>query len=287
MIENKCICCSEKSSFYLEKKNEHGNFSIFRCKNCKSGFVHPYPDEEQLTNYYENDKYRNTSVNEIIEQENIFPNTTLDAERIIYNFNKFKNSSQNNLLDIGCGYGWFCKIAKEHNFNVTATELNKNCRKISFDLSKIHPLKRLVDDKFSEEFQDHFDFIILSQILEHLKIDNKLLNNINKILIPGGIICVAVPNFGSFLSFLQGKKDMFIIPPEHINFFTLEGLKILFLKNNFEIIKHETVSRYNKSKFKKFLLFRFLLFPFLDLFFSISDKLKKGMFLNIYFKKKH
>ena len=48
--------------------------------------------------------------------------------------------------------------------------------------------------------------------------------NLSAILVPDGIVAVAVPHFGSLLSRLQGKKDMFICPPEHLNFFSRRGL---------------------------------------------------------------
>lgn len=80
---------------------------------------------------------------------------------------------------------------------------------------------------------------------------------------------------------------MFINPPEHLNFFTLIVLKNSFSKHNFEIVKFETISRYDKKKLKKKNKFIFILFPLLDIFFFISDKFSRGMYLNVYFKKNY
>jgi len=284
MIKNS-ICCDENLTFYFNKKNEYGNFPIFKCKKCNSGYVFPYPDDEILLDYYKNQIYRNQDYKNIFNEERIFPNSSIDAKRIIKNLLEFKNDNKKNLLDIGCGYGWICKEGVENGFNVIATELNYNCRNITTQMSGVEPLDRLIDHSFCKEYENKFDFIVLSQVLEHIKLDEFFLTNLIKLLKNDGIIVIAVPNFGSFLSILQGKNDMFLTPPEHINYFTLKGLYKIFKKKNLDLINFETISRYNKIKFLKKNKFLKFFFPLLDFFFYCSDKFNKGMFINIYLRK--
>ena len=73
-----------------------------------------------------------------------------------------------------------------------------------------------------------FDVVLMSQVLEHITDLESTLDYLRDLLAPNGIAAIAVPHFGSWLSRLQGKKDMFIVPPEHLNFFSRAGLTALF-----------------------------------------------------------
>lgn len=282
---NKSICCKDEIIFYFNKKYKYKNFQVFRCKNCNSGYVHPYPKDEVLIDLYANENYKIKTCKDVIKDEEEFPNSSIDSKRIIENLLHYKKDNKKDLLDVGCGSGWICKEAMNNNFNVTATELNLNNRNLTFEMSGVKPLDRIIDSNFCNEFENKFDFIVLSQVLEHLKVDNYFLDNLSKLLKKDGILVIAVPNFSSFLSFLQGKNDMFIIPPEHINYFTFLGLKNLFMNINLEVINYETVSRYDKFKLKKQNKLLSFLFPILDVFFYVSDKFNKGIFINIYLRK--
>ena len=83
MRYNKCICYSGDLIFYFDKKIESNLYPIYKCKICKYGFVFPYPSDKDLIEFYDDhDDYRKLTINKIIEEENFFPNSILDAKRI-------------------------------------------------------------------------------------------------------------------------------------------------------------------------------------------------------------
>src|SRR5262245_20764691 len=86
-------CGGRKTAFWFQKTNEHGAFEIHRCRDCASGFVLPRPTWEFLEKFYAGYDYgrdRNGhwphSIKErlaqILEEERLFPNSTVDAKRI-------------------------------------------------------------------------------------------------------------------------------------------------------------------------------------------------------------
>lgn len=114
------------------------------------------------------------------------------------------------------------------------------------------------------------------------------MGNLHKVLRPGGIVAIAVPHFGSLLSRLQGTKDIFVSPPEHINYFSKRGLKELFLKNGFRLLLIETVSKVPRRRIQRVLRVRIAGAVAWRTIFAamwLSDWFGWGMVVNAYLEK--
>ena len=146
----------------------------------------------------------------------------------------------------------------------------------------------MFDRDLARAYKDRFDIALLSHVLEHANDPEAFVDNLRLVLKDGGIAAVAVPHFGSALSRVQGKRDMFICPPEHLNFFSAIGLVHLFERSGFRILYLETVSKLNRLKIRRIVrspllsewawrgLYRVL---------NIADSIGWGMVLNAYFGK--
>jgi hypothetical protein len=73
----------------------------------------------------------------------------------------------------------------------------------------------------------------------------------HRLLEPGGILAIALPNYGSITRRLLQERDPFVCPPTHLNFFSPQSLSSLLRKHGFEVEKIEWVSRLPKSTFEK------------------------------------
>jgi hypothetical protein len=79
----------------------------------------------------------------------------------------------------------------------------------------------------------------MSQILEHVSDVNSWMRNAWGLLKRGGTIAIALPNFNSMFRLVLGRRDPYIIPPEHLNFFSTGNLKALLSKHGFKVIREE------------------------------------------------
>ena len=294
----KCNICNSDSFFWFTSNYDELNpFDIYKCNNCKSAFVNPSPSEDALKQFYNSEKNSMTNnissdtpeaIKEIIRYEENNPNSTIDAQRIIANLKEIRppNNNSNLFLDVGAGYGFFSNAAKNAGYEVEALESNKIVQKVFFELNKFNPKDKFFNGQYAKENQNKFSIILLSQVLEHLSLESKPVLNIRNCMKDQGVAVICVPHFRSLISMLQGKNDMFITPPEHLNFFTIKGLNKLFQSNGFKLIKIETVSRLSMETIANRFgpLSGLVYFP-IQIILKLADYLNLGMFINAYYEK--
>jgi SAM-dependent methyltransferase len=192
-------------------------------------------------------------------------------------------------LDVGAGNGTFSHVANSHGFSVDAIEPSKNAGAIFCELNGFLPHEGLFDCAFAQKLRDAYDVVLLSQVLEHLMQPLEVVRNIHTVLHNGGLAIIAVPYVGSLLSRLQGPNDIFVTPPEDLNFFSRRGLSALFLRGGLHLRFVETVSKVSRRRIEHLARFRAvgaLGWRALYAAMLFSNWVNLGMVLIMYFEKK-
>ena len=281
------ICKGKIVSDYFTKKNKHGEYPIRRCELCKSAFVWPRPDGDSLELFYRDSSYSNMTCEEALSSDaNYYPDSVADAARIIARCSEL--SKGKDFLDVGAGIGRFSRKAYESGFQVSACEPNPNARAVFRQLNIFEPDSCLFDEQYVKSHEEVFDVVLLSQVLEHIADPEKMVQHIYRVLRKEGIAAIAVPHYGSLLSKVQGKKDMFMSPPEHLNFFSKRGITSLFHKSGFKLEFMHTVTKMNKNFFTKRIPFAPIstgLWASVYGALKITELFDMGMVINAYFRK--
>jgi len=127
------------------------------------------------------------------------------------------------VLDIGCGPGFLLQRFQQSGWNVQGTELSER--------SAAHARERLglpvhVGDLASAQWPAaSFDAVVLWHVLEHLPRPQSTIAEAERILRPGGVLLVAVPNFGRCEARLARDKWFHLDVPRHLNHFTVPILR--------------------------------------------------------------
>jgi len=104
-----------------------------------------------------------------------------------------KISQKDIVLEIGCGTGLFTR--KVHDFtnaNITAIDISEELLEIA--KSKSNVAKYIIGDAMNLSFDDNsFDVVFGSSVLHHLEME-RAMNEIFRVLKPGGRIIFAEPN---------------------------------------------------------------------------------------------
>ena len=125
----------------------------------------------------------------------------------------FEKEKRGKILDLGCGRGDYSKMLKDFGFEVVACDLDeeffKYKKEIEFKKCDINEPLIFVDSTF--------DYVLLLEVIEHLRNPYHFMKEINRILKFNGVLVISVPNIlnlKSRLRFLfEGAFDYYRDPP--------------------------------------------------------------------------
>ena len=154
--------------------------------------------------------------------------------------------SNKDVLDVGCGHGYFSRELKSANNNIVGvdilaspSELDVFDEYIQADLNdRGVDLRALVGDR-------RFDFILLQDILEHLTDPDTMLRACRDLLRPHGVVLISVPNVANITvraSLLLGNfeyTERGILDKTHLKFFTRKTARRFVEQNGFEVLDHQ------------------------------------------------
>ncbi len=251
----KCVVCeSSNIRFRFIKRQDGKEYSIWKCKKCGSGFLNPRPPQIFLEAIYSRSGHglvKPVSLQEILSAEKSYPNSTIDAKRLVQGaYQLLKKRDPLNLVDIGSGYGFYSAMALSLGYSVVAVNPSVWENNVYEQMNGFRPIQLMFENV---DFGDKkFETVIMSQVLEHIQQPKMMLEKVRELLSEGGIIAIAVPNINSFRTKIIGYRDNSCYwVPEHLNFFSYKGLRYLLEDVGFQIVDYTVVSRIPYTAFSK------------------------------------
>ena len=262
-IRNKCPFCENRNltkifsksykdpqiqnflkSYYNNKKIlkilKNDYYTLIECLDCRLIFQKNIPDYKLSEFLY--DKV-------ISAKKSLYKKKNLDIEnfeqyfkdaKIINNLCKKKNN-QINILEFGCGWGYWANLMRSLNFNVETVEFSK---KRSQFLKK----RGIKNHLKLTSVKKKFDIIYTDQVLEHLETPNKIIKDLNKKLKIGGFMIHKFPSTKNFKNKLKNnykiKKDC-AHPLEHINLINKKSMYALAQKLKLKPLSPYIVKNFN------------------------------------------
>jgi SAM-dependent methyltransferase len=201
---------------------------IVRCSRCTHMQLDRFPDDEELAVAYEeaaSDDY----VEEEAGQRASFAAVLERVERHV---------AKGRILDIGCWVGFLLAEARDRGWTECV-----GVEPSSF--ASTYARERLGLDVRQEDLLDadlptaHFDAVCMGDVLEHLTDTDKALARMRELLAPGGVLVLAVPDAGSRIARLLGKRWWSVIPT-HIHYFTRQSITTMLDRAGYEVLEMAT-----------------------------------------------
>jgi SAM-dependent methyltransferase len=153
-------------------------------------------------------------------------------DEIVAGFAPYRRA--NRLLDIGCGAGSLLEAARRAGWEAEGVEVSRP--------SVEHVRARGFEVFYGELAEAHypaasFDVVTASEILEHLPEPKELLREIARIVRPGGLFWGTTPHGRGLSARALGVGWSAVHPPEHLQLFSLPGLRGLLASAGFRRVR--------------------------------------------------
>ncbi len=209
-------------------------FTHRRCYKCDMFYVSPILNDKINYKFH----YGEKSFYKVYENP---IQIKMDKRKFSYGLeiiNRFhKKKLKKKLLDIGCGLGGFIKLAKEKKWVAEGIEFNKYSSNIltqkGFQIYNNY-LNKL-------NLKKDYSCISMWNLFEHLTDPKQTLEDIKKILLPGGLVFILVPNINGLVNTILKEKAVAFAGYTHLNFFNIDTLKKFLIRNDFKVLHYETV----------------------------------------------
>jgi SAM-dependent methyltransferase len=138
---------------------------------------------------------------------------------------------EGSLLDIGCGTGRDLERIQQAGWHVTGVEMSP----YAADLARARLGCDIIVGHFDEAVIEprQFDVVRLSHVLEHLPSPRRSLEKIHRLLRPGGLLWLEVPNAASAEARLFRRHWFLWDLPRHLYHFTPATLARLLTETGF------------------------------------------------------
>lgn len=293
-----CVACGDEQIGFWRQKNYQytasataQRFRIYRCKACGTGFLNQPPHRQWLQAIYQYSGQaltRPVTLDEILRREARFPNCTVDARRLAGQAHRLNTSGLKRALDIGSGFGFYTQALRQLGYQTVSINPGQYENQVFSELNGDAPLPILFEHYQTTQT---FGVVMLSQVLEHLLAPEQAVARIADRLASGGVLACAVPNYASFLVKLLGTRDNACLwVPEHVNYFTEQGLRRLLARNGLVVQQVEQVTRIPFDAISRRLGLQGRAARWLDAgvkaaqkpFASLMNRLGLGLYIHIY-----
>ncbi len=137
------------------------------------------------------------------------------------------------LLDVGAAYGFAVSEASRAGWNAIGVEISTAAARHARDVTGARIA--VGNSKALPFASESIDVITMWDVLEHVADLHRSLDELHRILRPGGRLVLTTTDVGSLLARVSGSHWHFYNFPEHINFFTRHSLAILLANHRFEV----------------------------------------------------
>jgi SAM-dependent methyltransferase len=228
----RCPACStaQESAAVLLRGHDRltgapGEFAVVACPACGLAFTEPRLGPEDFATYYP-DSYSAYEPNTGARRSLGERLGDLHREAVI-RFGAYRRvwrRSPGRVLDVGCGVGDLAAAFARHGWAASGIEPSAQAAEHARAAGVDAVTGTLADAPWAE---GEFDAVLFNHSLEHIDDPAQAVADAARLLRPGGLLAIAVPNFGSWHRRLFGSAWFQLDLPRHLQHFDRDSLDAL------------------------------------------------------------
>ncbi len=232
------LCGSRDSAPFLQLtdlmfERPEATSTLVRCQNCGLIYQNPRPTPAEMAEHYP-------------EEYDCYGSDPVSADtpwllRQVYGYGLRKRTRAvrrhlrgGRLLDVGCASGNFLIAMRQHpGWALQGVEISPYAAALAREQGLDVFTGTLEEAGHPDE---HFDAVTLWDVFEHLHDPVGTLAEIRRIMKPGGVLVMRVPNADSWDAHLFGRYWAGYEPPRHTYVFGIRTLRRILQEGGFQIL---------------------------------------------------
>jgi len=229
--------CPLCGSPQIKKKYSDDRFPIWQC-SCGAVFLCPFPSQDELDVIYGKTYYENGGAEEGKEDQwRQMKHLTFKARmKEIHPFVR-----KGKVLDVGCATGSFLEVADAEGWEVYGLERSPYASRVARRKFGDRIYEGILEDAHYAD--ETFDFITLSDLLEHIRDLQSFMREVFRILKSSGFLMIETPNVASLSCRLMGGRWVHY-KAEHLYYFSPDTLRELLVRHDFTPLRIGVSSKY-------------------------------------------
>ncbi len=208
-----------------------------KCNDCELVSIWPRPSDQEIEEMYSGDYFEGSDPQtHHMEVSYLDILSAGDYSNGVKEIQKYCKTG--NILDVGCATGNFLYVLKENGYNVKGIELSTFAAEYGRKNFGIDIVNKPYDAKLlnHELPENHFDVILMGDVLEHFTDPTEAMRLTHKILKPGGVALIQLPGtlnlISSKIAFaiynIIGSQKTMYISPYHLTEFNAKTATNMF-----------------------------------------------------------
>jgi 2-polyprenyl-3-methyl-5-hydroxy-6-metoxy-1,4-benzoquinol methylase len=216
-------------AYFSSSRERAGYLTIVRCKRCGLLLQNPRDDAATLARVY------GGLADRVYEEEDASRSASAAEHLALV---EAYRSERGRLLDVGCASGLFVAAAHARGWQARGADASawsierarERCPSARFDVGTLESL---------ELERESFDVVTLFDVLEHVDDPRGALVRVGGWLRPGGLLVMSLPNSGSWIARLMGRRWVLLLR-EHLWYFSPDTVEALLQRAGYELCHTRT-----------------------------------------------
>ena len=207
---------------------------LVRCRNCGLMYLSPRPTAAEIDTYYPVDyaAFRPAIEDEPFALMRMMRRRKLEQRRRFVE--RYSQRRTGRILDVGCATGLFLHEMALAGWQTQGVELTRPAADYARTRFGLEVFTGMLGDLPAEEHS--FDAVTFWDVLEHVFSPTAELERAARLLKPGGLVAINVPNWHSLDRQLFGPFWAGLDPPRHLYDFTRPTLTALLTRAGFQTV---------------------------------------------------